>query len=163
MSVVLGVDPGKSCGIACFVGRRLIWAREIRGDILMDVVGVVQQIKRLRDEHGSVIMAIELQFLGRGKKQNPKSLEALHKRRHTWEILAEVHGIPRVGVWPGTWQSTQLRTVPRYDDDYNKMSTHKRMVIAAQNRWPKTKWTHDMAAAALIGKHQIEHGERNLI
>ncbi len=160
MGLIFGVDPGKSAALSCFDEARLLWVTELRGDILSSVVGAVQRIKQ--EPGGGREIVIELQYIARGKKANPKTTAALLKRRHTWEILAELYALPIQGVHPSTWQSTQLRTAPRFAEDTSKLSTHQRMVMVASRLWPKVRWTHDMAAAALIARHHQRHGRRRL-
>lgn len=155
--IVVGVDPGKLCGVAILKGRSLAVAATIRGDRLSQIVAIVQQAKKL----GANVLAIELQHGMRPKsgKVNYKSLGTLFKRRHAWEVIAELYGLRTVGVWPSTWQ-TQLKAAARLDENGNKRTTKQRSVEVARFMFGKDAIKDDAQAdAALIAKWYVNSPE----
>lgn len=133
--VILGVDPGAACGVACLVQGRPVLVDTIRGDSLRPILGVVQELVRLREQHGQTVLVVELQFAGRGEKFNPKSFEALVKRRHYWEVLAEIYSLTVEPVYPGTWQ-TVLADEPKVDEEGAARSIKERSKAHADRYFP---------------------------
>lgn len=159
--IVVGVDPGKMCGVAFLKGRRLMTAMTIRGDRLDQIVAAVQQAKKL----GAAVIVIELQHGQRpkGGKVNYKSLATLFKRRHAWEVIAELYGLRCEGVWPSTWQ-TQLKSAARLDEDGNKRTTKERSIEVARFYYGETIKDAEQSDAALIARWYANgpHGQQAL-
>lgn len=133
--VILGVDPALACGVACLVHGRPVLVDTIRGDSLSPILGVVQELMKLQKKHGQTVLVVELQFAGRGERLNPKSYETLVKRRHYWEILAEIYGLTIEGVYPSTWQ-TVLADEPKVDAMGEKRSIKERSKAHANRHFP---------------------------
>jgi hypothetical protein len=133
--VILGVDPGKNGAVACLVQGRPAFAETIRGDSLRPILGVVQHMLKLREQHGLTVIVVELQYIGRDAKFNPRSFETLLKRRHYWEILAEIYGLPVEQVYPATWQ-TVLRDQPKKTEDGTKIGIKVRSKAHADRFFP---------------------------
>jgi len=151
--LVVGVDPGKQCGVAVLLKGRLRNTTPIRGDRLSAISGVVASVARLAEEHGGVVVVVEDQFgKAHGGKLNLKALATLFRRRHEWEILCEVYGIPTSRVYPASWQ-TQLKGAPKRYPDGSKRSTKARALLVCGMIWPAHEgWTDDTADAALIAR-----------
>lgn len=148
--VILAVDPGAKCGVAVLVHGRLVLLRTVRGDLIGDVLAVIQLVAKLQAEHGMALVVVELQFTPKGKKQNPKSLATLYKRRHVWEILAEVYGLMVEGVYPSTWQ-TVLGEVEDWDDNGKKRDTKAKARVYADRRFPGRAKDNEQGDAASMG------------
>jgi len=133
--VILAVDPGAKCGVVVLVHGRPVLVRTIRGDRVADVIGVIQFLAKLQEKHGMAVVVVELQFAARGKKQNPKSVATLLKRRHVWEFAAELYGIMVEGVYPATWQ-TVLGEVEAWDENGKKRDTKARARVYAERNFP---------------------------
>lgn len=160
--IIGGVDPGKATGLAVMGPGRPISVVTLDGRKLPQVVSYVQQIARLGQEEGcGSVLVIENQFAGlypkgagsSGSTINLKAIATLFRRRHEWEIIAEVYGVPTIAVYPSTWQ-TVLRSVPRYHSDGSLRSTKARAILLASQLWPRApvNWTPDKADAALIAE-----------
>lgn len=153
--VVVGIDPGARCGLAVVRGRRLVSVQTVNGDNLQEIVGWVREIVRLKkaeEERGrQLAVVIELQYQPRLRK-NPKSLETLYRRRHTWEVLLALYEITAHQVWPATWQS-QLKCSNRYDQHGNTRSTKSRSIEVARFFWgDDAVKDSEQADAALIAR-----------
>lgn len=133
--LILAVDPGAKCGVAVLLNGRPVFVQTVRGDLLREVTAVVQMVARLQEQHGMAVVVVELQFASRGKKQNPKSMATLYKRRHVWEILAEIYGLVVEGVYPATWK-TVLGEIETWDDDGKKRDTKAKARVYADRRFP---------------------------
>lgn len=161
---ILSIDPGEAYGFALF--RR----GELRFVTAADhtLGAVANTVKWAREQVGAdtLAMVVENQYTGRGGKFNPKALDALIKRRCTWEVVAELNGVPWARVFPSSWQ-TILKSVPK-DPGKKGRQTKERARTLALRRWPSQRETFeasgDACDAALIGlwysnKQVKEHPE----
>jgi hypothetical protein len=148
--VIVAVDPGAKCGVAIFVHGVPVFVRTIRGDLTAHAAGVLELVQRLQEEHGMAVIVVELQFAGRGKKSNPKALATLHKRRHVWEILADVYRIAVEAVYPATWQ-TVLGEVAGYDERGEKRDTKAKARAYCEERWPGRAKDDEQGDAMAMG------------
>lgn len=146
-----GIDPGKVAAVCLLRSRRLVLSKTIRGDKLDVIVATVQGLKKLGEENGGILMAIEMQFAGRGEKSNPKSLAELLRRRHMWEFSMELMGIDFVQVYPATWQ-TQLRAAARYGPKGGKRTSKERSIEVATMHYGSQIVGDAQADAALIAR-----------
>lgn len=158
--LITAVDPGKFCGVAIFFpGRGTPTVRRLSGDQLPEVASIVASVRKAADEHKvKATIVIENQFGKVRRNQdgketiNIKALQTLMRRRHEWEILAEVYGIQTTTVYPVTWQ-TILNQVPKLNSDGSKRTTKARSLQLAARKFPKIyDWTEDTADAANIGE-----------
>ena len=157
--IVVGVDPGEHCGVAVVKGRRLLKAHVVKGDDLRVILGLVQQIKKVGEEQGGVVVVIEIQHAARGKAFNPKTLGVLMKRRHLWEILCELYEIKVVPVWPSSWQS-QLKIAARVGPRGGKRSTKDRSMETARFYFgDEAIDDHNKADASLIARWYVNRPE----
>ena len=163
--IIVGVDPGENCGVAVLGAGKLLSIHAIRGSRLASISAVFKGLVPLAQSGGGAIVVVENQFgrfHGPGKKLNLKALGTLFRRRHEWELLAEVYGVPTATVYPSSWQ-TQLAAAPKLYPDGSKRSTKARAVLVCGQLWPAQEgWTEDTADAALIARwyrqQQIAHG-----
>ena len=156
-ALILAVDPGRSCGVALLLHGHPVLVRTVRGDLLGHILAVIQHVAKLQAEHGMATVVLELQYQPReskdGKRRgsNPKALATLYKRRHYWEILAEVYGLAVELVYPATWQ-TVLGEVPKLDAEGNKRTTKARARAYAEKHF-KGKAKDDEQGDALAMGH----------
>jgi hypothetical protein len=148
--VILAVDPGAKCGVVVLVHGRPVLVRTVRGDLIGEVLAVIQAVVKLQETHGMAVVVVELQFMGRGSKSNPKSMATLYKRRHLWEILAEVYGLMVEGVYPATWQ-TVLGEVESWDDAGKKRDTKAKARVYADRRYPGKAKDNEQSDALCMG------------
>lgn len=180
---VLAVDPGAKFGAALFVRGRLVelWAGKqtiVEVACISAMAGNMTR-NRERDSRGldpdddldvSMVLVIENQFQGapgprkpgaksKPKPFNPKAIASLIKRRHEWEIVAELRGFPfGEAIYPATWQ-TILKESPAVGG-----TTKEKSMALATKRWPDFEFTEDGADAACLGlwycrQQLVEHVE----
>lgn len=144
---VLAVDPGESFGAALFMHGQF----ECGWSGAADISAVARIVKFTHgcDVGGntSKVVVVENQFVSKGK-QNPKALATLLKRRHMWEIIAEVVGVAVApAIYPASWQ-TILAESPAVGGD-----TKEKSMALAKLRWPDRMddATGDLADAACMG------------
>ena len=162
--IIVGVDPGEHCGVAVLRSGNLSSIHAVRGSRLASIAAVFKGLLPLAEDHG-VVVVIENQFgalHGRGRKLNLRALATLFRRRHEWELLAEIYGVPTDTVYPSSWQ-TQLAAASRSYPDGSPRSTKARAILVCGQLWPaQDGWTEDTADAALIARwywqQQIAHG-----
>jgi uncharacterized protein YjaZ len=81
------------------------------------------------------------------------------KRRHSWEVIAELYGLRTVGVYPATWQ-TQLKAAARLDENGDKRTTKQRSVEVARFMFGQDSIRDaEQADAALIAKWYVDSPE----
>lgn len=168
--VIVGVDPGDHCGVAFMCSGLLHGIHSIRGSRLASISAVFKGLLPLADDHGGAVVVVENQFgafHGPGKRRiNIPALGTLFRRRHEWEILAEIYKVPTATVYPSSWQ-TQLAAASRSYQDGSPRSTKARAILVCGQLWPSQEgWTEDTADAALIARwywqQQIAHGVDSL-
>ena len=148
---LLSIDPGEAFGAALLKRGELVTVFTADHS-LANVSGIVSgALERCDSDLGLVV---EQQFLGRGAKFNPKTTESLMKRRHTWELVAELRKVAWDRVAPASWQAI-LKAVPR-DPSVKGRQTKVRSMTLACRRWPHLAGHFqsrgaDVADAALMG------------
>ena len=130
--LVLGVDPGAAFGAALFFDGALIawWDGKQSTEIVARIMAFVKSKVK---EHGcTAVVAVENQFVGRGKAANPITTASILRSRHLWEILAELMEI-EVGpsFYPASWQ-TVLAESPILKSEGD---TKDRSMALARKRW----------------------------
>lgn len=95
--IIIGIDPGKRCGYSVFDALREeeIKSGTMNGDDPKAALA-------LMEEHQPDVVVVEDQFFKPGKLNGMKTL--LY-RRHVWEVLAKLKGIPFYEINNRTWQS----------------------------------------------------------
>lgn len=157
---VLAVDPGAKFGAVLRL-RHMVVSVWHGKQSLEAVAGIIASSMRIvddctaeeeRDKYETpLVLACENQFTGRpggGKKSapfNPKAVASLLKRRHEWEIIAELRGIAYSAVYPASWQSI-LKISPAIGG-----STKTRAKALCDAKWPGLKLpTEDAMDAACL-------------
>ena len=148
--VILAVDPGARCGVAVLVRGRAVLVQTIRGDKVGDVAGALALVERMQEKHGMAVMVIEAQYVPRGRKQNPKALATLYKRRHIWEILATLYRVAvEDPVYPSTWK-TVFREIENWDDDGKERTTKDKARAYVERYFPGRAKDGEQADALCI-------------
>lgn len=157
--LIVGVDPGDHCGVAFYAPGCAPQILSVKGRDIPAILGVIQSVELAAKDYGGAEIVIERQFGAiRKNKQggqsiNLKALEALYRRRHEWEILAELYGIRTLSVYPVVWQSKMLAIAPKFGAGGQKLTTKARSLYAVAKLWPNVEgWTEDRADAALIAR-----------
>lgn len=120
------------------------------------VGGVLRQAQKF---DGEVRLLLESQYLG----PNVKTFESVLRRRHTWDVLAELFGIEVEAVNPTKWQNAMFP--PGWASNPGKVKGEKRRrakahaIRIASKAWPTIQdWQKngDAADAAVMGAWWIE-------
>lgn len=153
-SAVLAIDPGARFGAAMYVSGGMEFVEFGKQD-LATVARVIQRASRVDTD---AVLVVENQFSQRGGRANPKALATLFRRRHMWEIVAEIRGL-RVSpaIYPATWQ-TVLRESPAVTGD----TKEKSRALAALRHPELDDMTDDLADALCMGlwytrRQLVEH------
>jgi hypothetical protein len=90
--VVIGVDPGKATGIACFIDRELSWTMELPVDEVAEEIEVYCQHRRERaardDVELTIIIAVERYTIGLNTVKKTRQTAAL-------EIIGQLERVAR--------------------------------------------------------------------
>jgi hypothetical protein len=157
---VLAVDPGTRAGVAIHnrgdTAADLVAAWEVNGGSTKAIAGVVREFLAASDL--PKVMVIERQFMkwSQGAAGATKGHETLLRRRHTWEVIAEIFGLPFALVYPVSWQSKMLPTKEDDDDD-----TKTRALRGCLDLYPdrSTLWRgyENARDAALLGRWYVDY------
>jgi hypothetical protein len=92
---ILAIDPGAKAGWAWITDGKYIRSGVIDGDSAPDCESFIRL--SIRPD----LLVCEDQYFGR---MRGKGLFTLLRRRHIWEIFAQLYGIPFESVNPKAWQ-----------------------------------------------------------
>lgn len=146
---ILAVDPAKKFGAALFINSRLV--RLWKGEQSIKKIRKILSFSSKKAEANGVklCVVVETQYLttfgkkGEKKKVNPKMMAALYKRRHEWEVIAEVWEIDYTNVYPVSWQVIHKLSLQK--------TTKAKSLEIARRKWPKASFDDNSADAACMG------------
>jgi hypothetical protein len=138
---ILAIDPGEKAGWAWITDGKYIRSGVIDGDSAPDCESFIRL--SIRPD----LLVCEDQYFGR---MRGKGLFTLLRRRHIWEIFAQLYGIPFEAVNPSTWQS--YWHIPKKGKKYIGTTTsHRKDAIIMVAEQFKRNVQPDEADAILIG------------
>lgn len=151
---VIGIDPGASGGMACFL-------KDANGapDVFKFNGATEQEIARrvlewAGESDDGCYCLLERVWASRGSGDRTMGAATMFTFGQNYGFIRGVLialGVPFEEVLPATWQATfSLKRTDKSESDTDKKNRHK---AKAQQLWPNVKVTHAISDALLIAEH----------